>query len=508
MIKRITLSLVALAVASTFTAPTQAAGFKLYEQSTSAMGNAYAGRGAQINDASVGYSNPAAFVKLDQAQYSVGLNVLNLDGEFKNAKATSAPGLPVTGKEADTLSSISAIPHFHYYQPLNNKLGFGLSVAVPFATSSEYEDDFVGRYFAKQTEFKVISVQPAISYLVNDKLSIGAAVAINYASGTLSKFKDHNGLCEIGSGINATYSQLSQGTFNDVAQSAYCDSFYEVSGDDLKLSYTLGLHYQATDALALALSYQSAVDYTLEGDSTINNTPITGEFVPFTPNPEQYWTAPTIPGIVDGSKMPVVDLTTGKLAVSPAKSEASTLDLNTPMSVALSADYKVNTELSIQLGAIWTQWSKFTDISVLSADSKPSISASTQQEQNLNAPGHIGYIPEYWQDVWAYSVGATYQVNDQWQIKAGIAEDKSPVNGQYRSARIPANDRTWLTVGANYQNNESWNVDFAAGLMHMKETTVIDGEYNAQDVALYNSMYQADYKINAYVVSLQFNYFL
>ena len=503
-------SLVALAILASNVQVANAAGFKIFEQSTSAMGNAYAGRGAQITDASIGFTNPAALIKLGHSQYVFGLNVINLDGDYKNASATSAKGLAVSGPTQDKISSVSAIPHFHYYRPLSDVLGFGFSIAVPYGTSSEYSDDFIGRYFAKQTEFTVLAFQPALSYQVNDKLSIGGAIALNWTSGTLSKFKDHNSLCEIGAGINPTYSMLSQGTFNDVAQSAYCDSVYEVSGDDIKPSYTLGLHYQASESLALAISYHSAVSYTLEGDSTINNTPITGEFVAYTQNPTKYWTAPTIPGVVDGQKLPVVDLTTGKLAVSPEKIERSTLGLDTPQSVIVSLDHQLTDALSWQFSSTWTQWSKFTDITVLSDDSVPSISASTQQPSNLNSQGYIGYIPEYWQDAWAYALGVTYKLDKNWTLKSGIANDLSPVNGDYRSARIPANDRTWLTIGGKYQNyvkgQASWSIDMAAGMMFMKSTQVSDREYNAQDTALYNSGYQADYSINAYVVSVQFNY--
>jgi len=447
------------------------------------MGNAYAGRGAQITDASIGFSNPAALIKLEQAQYIIGLNVLNLEGEFTNASATSATGLPVTGKSQDNLSSVSLIPHFHYYQPVSDTLGFGFSVAVPFATSSEYDNDFVGRYFAQQTELKVIALQPAVSWQVNDKLSVGGAIAINFASGTLSKYKDHGGLCETGAGINPIYNQLSGGLFTDVEQPAFCQSFYEVAGSDVQPSYTLGMHYQVDDSLNIAVSYHSAVNYTLEGNSNINNTPLT-----------------------DANGKPSVNFATGKLAISPAKTEKSTLGLDTPQSILFSLDKQFSPNLSVQFSTTWTQWSKFTDISIISDDSNPSISGSTEQAQNLDGAGYIGYIPEYWQDAWALALGVTYQLDNHWTLKTGLAKDFSPVSNDYRSARIPADDRTWLTVGGHYQANKKWSIDLATGIMFMKKSSVLDQEYNVQDDRLYNSAYQADYNINAYVVSLQFNY--
>jgi len=463
--------------------PVNAAGFKLFEQSTSAMGNAYAGRGAQITDASVGYTNPAAFIKLDQAQYVVGLNVIALDGELSNASATSANMQGVSGDTDEDLGSVSLIPHFHYYQPLSENLGFGLSVAVPFATSSEYDDDFIGRYFAQQTELKVITLQPAISWQVNDKLSLGGAIGVNFASGTLSKYKDHSGLCELGAGIN----QSAYGP--NAHQPAFCESFYEVSGTDVQPSYTLGIHYQVDDSLALALSYHSAVNYTLEGDSTINNTPVTTS------------------SVVDGEiKTILLQDSVGKFLVAPDKTEKSSLGLDTPASIVFSLDKQLSPALSVQFSTTWTQWSKFTDISIISEDSVQTISLSTEQSVNLNSDGYIGYIPEYWQDEWAFALGLTYQLDPRWTLKTGIAKDFSPVNNDYRSARIPADDRTWLTFGGHYQPNNKWSIDFATGVMFMKESTVRDKEYNVENVSLFESAYQADYDINAYVVSLQFNY--
>ncbi len=44
--------------------------------------------------------------------------------------------------------------------------------------------------------------------------------------------------------------------------------------------------------------------------------------------------------------------------------------------------------------------------------------------------------------------------------------------------------------------------------MLMDDSSVLDHEYNAQTDRIYLSSYQADYDINAYVVSLQFNYYL
>ena len=64
-----------------------AEGYKLYEQSVSAMGNAYAGRGAEITDASLVYSNPAALTQLSKASLSTGLNLISAKTDLQKRQS-------------------------------------------------------------------------------------------------------------------------------------------------------------------------------------------------------------------------------------------------------------------------------------------------------------------------------------------------------------------------------------------------------------------------------------
>ncbi|CAM5220465.1 outer membrane protein transport protein [Alishewanella longhuensis] len=68
MLKKTAIAGAILLALSSVTA--QAEGYKLLEQSVSSMGNAYAGRGAQITDATLVYSNPAAMTQLEGEHFS------------------------------------------------------------------------------------------------------------------------------------------------------------------------------------------------------------------------------------------------------------------------------------------------------------------------------------------------------------------------------------------------------------------------------------------------------
>ena len=65
-----------------------AGGFALNEQSVSAGGSANAGRASNVLDASVVYNNPAAMVKLKQAQFTQALAFIDMIGLWPETMTT------------------------------------------------------------------------------------------------------------------------------------------------------------------------------------------------------------------------------------------------------------------------------------------------------------------------------------------------------------------------------------------------------------------------------------
>lgn len=466
-----------------------AEGYKLFEQSVSSMGNAYAGRGAQITDASLVYSNPAALTRLNNAELSAGVNLINAKTNYRNASAQSANGQSVIGRTEGANSLNELIPFVFYADKVTDQLSWGIGFFVPFGLSSDYDNDFVGRYFADETAIQVLSLQPAFGFKLNERWSVGAGLSLNHAEGTLSKYKDHSGLCELGETV--TNAMFGAAVYND----AYCNSQYEVAGDDMALGYTLGIHGEPVAGTRLAVTWHSAVHYTLKGDSVITNTPITGASV--AGNPDYLVVAPNLPAI---------DLATGKLAANGRLTETSQLALTTPASAAFSLDQQLTTTLAIQLSAAWTQWSDFKSIDIVSTDPSPTISLNTQRPANLNQQGYIGYIPQYWQNSWSFALGATYLYRPELTMKAGLAYDQNPIKAAHKTARIPTDDRIWLTAGANWQLSNQLTMDIAYGYLFTGDVTVNEREYNVQNAPLYNSGYQGQYSNKGQLLAVQFNY--
>ena len=53
-----------------------------------------------------------------------------------------------------------------------------------------------------------------------------------------------------------------------------------------------------------------------------------------------------------------------------------------------------------------------------------------------------------------------YQLDDQWKLRFGTAYDKTPVQDEFRTPRLPDESRIWLALGAQWQFSKQGALDF------------------------------------------------
>lgn len=166
--KKVVNSLLAVAVASA-SSTLLAAGFALNEQSISAMGTSFAGRSSSASDATTVYGNPAGMALLKGEQASVGAAVIMAKTRIEGTQA-SAPlsGAPLAGSNDGDMVPFTGVPLGFYVNPLNEQWTFGLGFYVPYGMITEYEKGFQGRFFGDYSEVNVVTLQPTLSYRVND----------------------------------------------------------------------------------------------------------------------------------------------------------------------------------------------------------------------------------------------------------------------------------------------------------------------------------------------------
>jgi long-chain fatty acid transport protein len=150
-------------------------------QKQQAMGNAGSGF---AQDAATVFYNPGGmgFVK---NSVSAGGNAAIINSVFRDS---------LTYKVFD--SKIPVSTPFTFYATYGTdsskstflkKLKFGLGVYTPFGGAAKYPDGWVGRFVLNSLDLKVLSIQPTLSYKINNKIGIGAGFAYNVGAIEFSK---------------------------------------------------------------------------------------------------------------------------------------------------------------------------------------------------------------------------------------------------------------------------------------------------------------------------------
>ena len=108
----------------------------------------------------------------------------------------------------------------------------------------------------------------------------------------------------------------------------------------------------------------------------------------------------------------------------------------------------------------WTNWSSFDKLPI----SGSSLYAVTSQ---LGQPTDKTEATYKWKDSWLFTVGADYDINDEFTVRGGVGYEISPVDDdKYRSATIPDTDRLWLSMGATWHASKNLQGDF--GIAYLK----------------------------------------
>jgi long-chain fatty acid transport protein len=215
-----------------------ASGFALIEQSSSGLGNAYAGGAASADDASTVYFNPAGMTNIKGSQVLVAVHAIKPSAQFSNNGSFAGLGTD-TGGDA---GSLALVPSLYLVGDINEQWKYGVGVSSPFGLKTEYASSWIGRYVALKSELKTVNVNPSISYKMSDMVSLGLGLDAQYAEATLTK---------------------SGGALGEV----------KVTGNDWAYGANIGALFQVNKELRIGAAYRSSIKHSLKGDVTFSAAP-------------------------------------------------------------------------------------------------------------------------------------------------------------------------------------------------------------------------------------------
>jgi long-chain fatty acid transport protein len=395
-----------------------ASGFALIEQSASGLGNAYAGGAASAEDASTVFFNPAGMSRLSGKQIVVAGHAITPSAKFSNngSVAASAQTLGGTGGDA---GGMAFVPNAYFAMEVNPAMKVGLGINAPFGLQTEYDSNWMGRFQAVKSKIQTVNLNPSISYDVNEKVSVGVGLNYQHIKGDLTSAVNYSAAAAAAAANPLTPPIAVPGLL--AVAGAQAEGVSTISGSDSSWGYNLGVLMKLGERTRIGAAYRSTIKYTLAG--TVSFTGV-----------------------------PAILSTSAKLQNGDV-----TLPITMPDSFSLSGVHKLSDSYEVMGDATWTGWSVLQQLKI---DRTSGVNVQT--------------VDEKWKDTWRVSVGASHHYNENLTVRTGIAFDQAPVSDSYRTARIPDNDRTWLSLGGQYKMSAASVIDFGYAHLFVKDSNISD----------------------------------
>jgi long-chain fatty acid transport protein len=225
------------------TADANAGGFAIREQSAWGQGASFAGVAAG-GSASAMFWNPATMTQMPGLQSeSVLSGIMGYSAHTPGAGSLLAGAPFLLGGTGDT--AIDAIvPSAYFSWQFKPNLWLGLSINSPFGLSTTFPDNWAGRMYAESSSLKTYNATPSFAYQINNWLSIGAGVQVQYAK------------ADVGFGIAA-------GGPPGLGQ------ILNIAGNGWGYGFTAGVTVTPTPTTTIGLGYRSAINQKISGSLNI-----------------------------------------------------------------------------------------------------------------------------------------------------------------------------------------------------------------------------------------------
>lgn len=346
-----------------------AAGYMIPEQSVAST--AKAGASVAVNDgAETGYYNPAAMSWLEEGRLlEGGLTIVNSKAaEFRGTYAGNAA-------DADSEAVSSVLPFFHYVAPSEGVWRWGASLTVPSGTKKAWDAPFQ-KATAEEFYMSVVELAPSASYKIDDRWSVGGAVRLIRASGTVQISSDALGYKE------------------------------KTTGDTFATALALAVSYRPCEEGTLALTYRSGTMLNLEGTA------------------EGHLSAGAYPYSTDGSvnvPLPSVLTLAGAYTFGKTQVELTVERIGWGMYDELDFDFD-DAVVDAAFGApIPKEWEDTTTVRIgvtHRLDEDWTLMAGVAKDPTPIPEETVEFsLPD--SDGTLYALGAKYKVDDSWKVGAG-----------------------------------------------------------------------------------------
>ena len=404
-------------------AQARAQAFGLNEIGTCALNKAFANTGAPCDDASTVYWNPGAIPKTRGLSVLAGLAVIPLKGDFNQ---------DTTFRTFDTDIPTALVPHvFATYR--TDRLTYGLGVYVPYGLTSQWTDDFPGRFAAQKASLQTIYVQPNIAFQITEGWSVGLGPVIGHSSVELIQAIDLSQQRTSASATAPIFGQIGIPKRTEFARA-------KLEGDAMAYGVNVGFHGRLTSDWQVGGRFLSQLYFKYDdADATFEQRP-TG-LVLAANNPLG---APA--GTPVDALPPLTAQFTGSGALTAQKVKTQIMH---PAQVQVGVGYTGLANTTISVDYAWVGWKSFKELPV---------------DFQGAAPDRLLF--EDYNNTSSIRVGADYRFTSGAALRGGFAAAASAAPDVTVTPLLPEQDRTYWTIGGGYPITSRFTIDGAYMRIH------------------------------------------
>lgn len=234
-------SSLAVSLALACTASSAWAGsFALREQSTRGLGLSFAGAAAGSAGLSSVFWNPATITMNPGLTFESSVTLVVPQSKLKPDLFTLQAVQKVGGAPigSGNISQAGVLPASYAALQINDRLWLGLSTNTPYGFITKPNQDWAGQVYGRTSKVFSINATPMIGYRVNDWLSLGAGVQVQYLDVTLRQ----------------------------AASPVRGAPNVNLDGDNTNVGYTLGATITPAAGTVIGIGFRSSIHHELDGN--------------------------------------------------------------------------------------------------------------------------------------------------------------------------------------------------------------------------------------------------
>ncbi len=449
---KLTKKLVLAAAALMTVLSANAEGYQINSQSSRQWGMAHTGTALKLGAESMLF-NPAGLVYMN-SKFDVSLGSILI----KSKVDFEQPGYK---HETDNPLSTPIFGYFGY-KPCE-KLALGISITNPAGNSMVWGDNWVGATHIQEVSLKAFNIQPTVSYKINDIITVGAGLMIDFGS-----FEQKKGLVAANSfaPLGALAGQLAQmnPAFSSLgALPGAIDSFkdqvpvgIELEGaSKVAFGFNVGILVNVSPKVTLGATYRSKVKLSVEdGEADLDYVndaakTVVGAIKSFDTTPLQGMLPQETLATIEGTQTQLT--TMGYLDDSEFKAS-----MPIPSIFSVGIAYKPTEAWTLTGEAQITGWSAYDKLDITFKTAAGEILQSSVKD---------------YENTVAVRLGAEYVVSDFWTVRAGAYMDTPPVQMDNYNPETPSANTYGVTAGATLNPMKNLAVDLSVGYLRGEKTT-------------------------------------